>query len=286
MARPTESSAPGSAGPKWAHQALLIGLSWLLPACSTKAPLGPALHSIKLKKSLREVSGMVAVDTQFLCVQDERGTLFRLNRDGDVVAEQRFGANGDYEDLAQVGEQVFVLRSDGQLLAIQGDAVHATYSLGQRAYEYESLAHDNTRQRLLFAPKASGKHLKQLGDDRPIFAFDLRTNTPDPTPVLTISRTAVREACRAVGGARSVQLRLTALAVDPLGQQLWLLSGPDALLFACDWTGKVLGAFPLDQDLLPQPEALCFDAQRLLWIGSEGTSGKARLLAWHVPLPQ
>jgi uncharacterized protein YjiK len=265
---------------------LLGTLLGALAACSATESghgLGRPIAVLELPKGLRELSGVAAVGAQFWCVQDERGAIYRVDRDGNTVADTKFGAKGDYEDLAVVDELAFVLRSDGHLVAVEHGKATGEFALGSRGYEYESLAYDAPHQRLLYAPKASGKRLAALGDDRPVYAFDLATRTAQLEPVLRLSLAATVRVAVAAGLGGAIELRTSALATDPDGEHVWVLSGPDRLLVAARRDGTVRAVFRLDGNLLPQPEALCFDAGGLLWIGTEGAGERAKLVAFPRP---
>jgi uncharacterized protein YjiK len=265
-----------------------LALLAALAACSAPPAgggLGGPVAVLELPKGLRELSGVAVVGAQFWCVQDERGAIYRVDRDGKVVADAKFGAKGDYEDLAVVGDDPFVLRSDGRLVAVADDRIAAEYELGSPGYEYESLAHDAARRRLLYAPKASGKRLAALGDERPVYAFDLATRAAVTEPILRLSLAATLRVAVAAGLGGAIELRTSALAVDPDGEHLWVLAGTDRLLVQASWDGAVHAVYRLDAELLPQPEALCFDADGLLWIGTEGAGDRAKLVAFARPSP-
>ena len=69
---------------------------------------------------LREVSGIVYLGNhQFACVQDEAGVIFLYNTQTMNIDRQiTFGAAGDYEGIALVGDNAYVVRSDLSLIHI------------------------------------------------------------------------------------------------------------------------------------------------------------------------
>src|SRR5262245_58202966 len=74
-----------------------------------------------LPPQLREVSAIVAVDERTVaCVQDEVGALFFVDLRGELPLRMApFAERGDYEGLARVGDDFWVLRSDGFLMRLQ-----------------------------------------------------------------------------------------------------------------------------------------------------------------------
>lgn len=259
----------------------------LLGGCaeSSTGGLGQPSTTIELPKALREVSGVVAAADRFLCVQDERGQLYVVDGRGQLQEQRKFGGKGDYEDLAVVGDELFVLRSDGTLLQrrLGGGDAGVEFALGRPGLEYESLAYDAPRHRLLLAAKAATAPGVPLGAVRDVLAFDLGRRELATTPALQLSLDACARAAAAAGHRGRFALRIGALAVDPGGEVLWVLAGADGLLFAVAWNGDVRAAWRLDTRLLPQAEGLSFDATGRLWFASEAAGGTARLVAYARP---
>ena len=120
--------------------ALLILLAATLPACAQEGTLQTTTASastdslamsppyafdqpdtlFRLPNSLREISGLTVLDETTLgAVQDEKGKLYLINlHSGEIEDDPRFDKDGDYEDLARVGEGLFILRSNGTLYEI------------------------------------------------------------------------------------------------------------------------------------------------------------------------
>ena len=85
-----------------------------------KIPVITITKKWEMPKQLLEISDLSYVDDKRIaCVQDELGTVFIYNiASSSVEKEIPFGAVGDYEGLAMVGETVWVLRSDGKLFEV------------------------------------------------------------------------------------------------------------------------------------------------------------------------
>lgn len=264
-----------------------VTLLTVLAGCAERAAtdLGPPRTTLELPKALREVSGVVAAADRFLCVQDERGQLYVVDGRGEIQEQRKFGPKGDYEDLAVVDDELFVLRSDGTLLqrSLGGGDAGAEFALGRPGVEYEALAHDAKRARLLVAEKGALARGATLGAERNVLAFDLGSRSAAPGLALRLSLDACSRAAAAAGLRGRLELRISAVAVDPTGDTLWVLAGADGALFAVAWDGQVRGAWGLDRRLLPQAEGLCFDATGRMWFASEAAGGTARLVAFGRP---
>ena len=78
-------------------------------------------QKIKLPDRLREISGLTWWDDHQLAgVQDEDGYIFIIDTiSGDVVEQEKFQKDGDYEGIARVGKKLYIARSDGNLFKVK-----------------------------------------------------------------------------------------------------------------------------------------------------------------------
>lgn len=257
-------------------------------------------RTFELPHELHELSAIAVLDQRTVaCVQDEKGALFLFDLVlGKVVRELRFGDKGDYEGLARVGDDYYVLRSDGLLLHLAPDGKHlrqlAVIPLGLPLPESEGICPDAGGKRLWIAPKEFGKQPKEHRDDRPLFQFDLTAQQSLPEPALVLSIAAVERMALQLGvdlptrttqkGKERVELELhfSDITVRPQTGELYLLSSVDHLLVVVSPTGAVRHVARLDDKLLPQPESVAFLPDGDLLLGSEGGEGKARLCRYRL----
>lgn len=241
-----------------------------------------------LPPQLREVSGMAVADaTTVVCVQDEAGALFFVDLTGRTAPRvEVFGPPGDYEGLAKVGDDWWVLRADGVLLRVVRRAgalaIVAEVSLPAGHGDWEGLAADPARGLLLAMPKDrakdGGRHL------RPIVAVDPVVGAVRGDAGLVIDMRTLAEAAVARGidlptrttpkGRQKLDLALACseLLVVPGSGDLLLLSAVDHALVRVDREGKLVGFRALDEGHLPQPEGLALLPDGRLLVASEGTS--------------
>jgi len=282
-------------------------LAVLLAACGCSRPSAPELAApdlaagIELPPELREVSGIVAVDARTLaCVQDELGAIFFVDLHGErPVRAVPFGPPGDYEGLAKVGDDYWVLRSDGLLLQVSpspdGLVIAASHRLPLSYGEYEGLCWQPSDGHLLVLPKDRVGARKAERDRLHAYAFVPATAQLLPEPVLTVVR---GEAAQAVAnllpdratptdpeasGRRALKLHCSEILGWPGREEFLLLSAVDQLLLRVDREGRVLGARVLDAKLLPQAEAMAWLPDGRLLLASEGRAGPARLLVVSPP---
>lgn len=273
--------------------ASMTGLLALLAACGSPArePRASSLPhagrfdwehpvaSLELGKHLLEISGLCTLDAHTVaCVDDERGHLVILDLRTGATRDAKFGAHGDYEALARLGDELYVLRSDGRLFALAPGTPDwttiASFGIGERGGEYESLAADPAHERLLFAKK-HGKDQRHA-----VLAWNARRTTVEAEPVLVLSREHLIASAARMGFAlpdEGLTLRISELALHPTRAELYVLSAQDRCVLVVDLHGELLDLHVFPEALLPQAEALAFLPDGDLLIASEGGHGPARL---------
>ena len=248
-----------------------------------------------LPPQLKEVSAIVAVDERTVaCVQDEVGALYFVDLRGErPLRVAPFGERGDYEGLARVGDDYWVLRSDGLLLRLQWRAdrlaVAASHRLHSGHKEFEGLCHDAERKLLLVLPKDHAVDNKVDRRQRDVLAFDLATEKLREQPEAVLNTKAIVDEAEAraielptkttAKGKERIELKLlgSELLAVPGSQDLLVLSATDHVLLRVDRTGKLLGARLLSASELPQPEGMAFLTDGRLLLASEGAGGAAVL---------
>src|SRR6218665_1128781 len=87
-----------------------------VPGYSFKEPQS----KIILPDTLHEISGVTCIDSLTLgCIQDENGILFIYDLEKREIKSQfTFELDGDYEGLAKVNNDMYVLRSDGAIFEV------------------------------------------------------------------------------------------------------------------------------------------------------------------------
>ncbi len=251
----------------------------------------------RLPGRLREISGLTVLDDDLLgAVQDEKGVLYLLNRHtGEVEDERRFEKDGDYEDLARVGERVFVLRSDGTLFEIEdwrADKLKAKKHKTRLSarYDTEGLAYDADGHRLLIACKEyAGKGLKHR---KAVYAFDLEGEALVEAPAYTIDVRAISEGGASEGGLNERLRRAlrpavdlsdfkpAALALHPLTARLYVVSSVRKAVVVLAPDGAVEAVWSLPDPPLRQPAGIAFLPDGTLFLATEGAGARAALLRY------
>ena len=255
--------------------------------------------TMRLPRSLHELSGMTAVDANTLaCVQDELGIVFFVDLSGQQpVRPVPFGKKGDYEGIALAAGSIWILRSDGKLQKLTFDGQNLRVEKSIKVPfdgEFEGLCFDPASEQLLVLPKGPVEGKRREKIRRRVLACDAFQGTVLSKPFLTLRVDKIEEQIEELDlaaprrttskGNIRVDLKLLSseLLVLPDGDLL-LLSPKDHLLLRLDRSGDVVATQDLDMELLPQPEAMALLPDGRLLIGSEGRGRSALIAVVAIP---
>jgi uncharacterized protein YjiK len=237
--------------------------------------------SFRMEPELEEISGIAYLTENVLAaVQDEKGTVYMYNIENKSITDRvKFGKSGDYEDIALVGDTVYVLRSDGQLAktSLSGASTTEVFDtpLSGRN-DVEGLAYDAANQRLLLACKGISGIQADDPDNRAIYAFDLTTNTLLPEPAFQIP---VKEVKRLAGNKDN--FRPSAIAIHPVSGLVYVIASVGKVLIVLNKNGSIEAVRPLPAKNFRQPEGICFAPNGDMFISNEGKGGMASILRYN-----
>lgn len=254
-------------------------------SASGKATLPSPAATWEFPGELREVSGIALLpDNMLAAVQDEEGAIYLYDLDKKAVEQKiSFGAPGDYEGLVVVGDDAFVLRSDGTIFEVpdfrngKPEAIaHASVLVPTQ--NTEGLAYDKANNQLLIACKG---YDESLGNNKGIYAFTLADKKMHADPVITISLEQP-QLTAATGKKRKSKydvLQPSSLEIHPVTGELYLMDAKNLYLMTIDEQGNIKKKVNLDKSQLRQPEGLTFGSNGEMYISSEGSKkGKGVLL--------
>jgi len=235
---------------------------------------------------LKEFSDMSPTDRpdEFLAIADERGEAYFIDTTGRIIRRVLFRDKGDFEGVEMVGQCIYALKSDGDIFEIGcWDQAKSTVNSYETALskkdDTEGLCFDPDRKALLVACKEDPKSDTLRG----IFAFDLKKKTLNPKPVYTIDPKEVNRLAPWQADEKQDFFSPSAIAIRPLTNDVYVISTALKRLIVLDYrTGAIKYADYLDKQILPQPEALSFDRNGNLYIGSEGKGGDGLLLRFDI----
>jgi hypothetical protein len=243
----------------------------------------------QLPVALREVSDITSVNNSTIaCIQDEKGILFIFDtRNSKVISRDSFFVDGDYEGLAKVKNDIYVLRSDGVILeiknALKGSFSVQTYATNIPATNNEGLCYDEKKHQLLIASKSRSTNVQDARDKRLIYAFDLETKKLLEEPLMELDLAAIRTF---VGEkynmmdtiARAIRIRPSAIAIHPINHKLYVLTATGFIL--CIYNqGTLEDVIRLNPVVFNKAEGITFMRNGDMIISNEaGTNATGTLL--------
>jgi uncharacterized protein YjiK len=249
---------------------------------------------LELPAELREISGLSlsADGRQLLAVNDEQGKIFFLNPEtGAIERSLDFGGKGDYEGIEAVGNDIYVVKSNGTLYRIPEMGAAETLKTALDAeYDVEGLGYDPVQHRLLLACKGRAGKGDQFSHKKAVYAFDLVTRLLAETPAFLIDRAEIAQWKGAPAGfanklseffdssKAASAFNPSGIAYCPQDNHLYLIASAGKTLAVLHPDGRLLYACRLNPDLFRQPEGICFGRDGTLYIASEGGKSGGRLL--------
>lgn len=237
----------------------------------------------KLDIRIKEISGIIW-DThkdQFVAHNDELGQVYFLDRSAGAIMGDPYVFNeskGDYEDIAMIGSDIYVLRSDGAIFKIGIDSATGKRNhsdLGKIGLsdknDFETLYYDPEKKALIMICKNCGSD-----DKKTISAF---AYYPDSigfvtTPLFQIDAAKIKE----LSPRETSKFQPSAARIHPVMKKLFIISSASNQLVIADPNGEVEGVYMLAKKTFPQPEGLTFKSNGEMFISNEGVSSKAELL--------
>jgi uncharacterized protein YjiK len=243
----------------------------------------PRPRKMILDKKLNEVSGLFYLKNEnaMIAVSDNKQKIYRITQDGNVnhYFNDDIGPQEDYEDLVKVDSTIYVLISNGTIVAVtpsdSGLLVNKYPFWSTDKNDFETLYYDPESKGLVILCKncdvEKGKNI------RTAYRFDLAGKQFDTKPYYTISSKAVKNSLK----DGKIDFEPSAAAIHPLEKQLYILASAGNLLVITDLKGTVRNVYRLNPTLYPQAEGIAFAPNGDLYVTNEAKLGKPTLL--HIP---
>jgi len=257
----------------------------------------PTNH-IELPKILNEISGLVLIDsTRFACIQDEKGVVFIYDLISEKITHEiRFADDGDFEGIAKVDNDLYVLRSDGELFHVMNflsDSFRVEqFTTGVPADNNEGLCYDSAAARLLIGCKSKIGAGKEFKDIRAVYEFDLNTHKLNPQPAFEFYipdliswadsnnvKLPVKE--KKSGDEAVMKFRTSAIAIHPITGNLHLLSASDHTYFEFRRDGTPVYMELMNDRKFNKPEGICFYRNGNMLVTNEAQDKKPTLYIFN-----
>jgi len=249
---------------------------------------------------LKEVSGLTYLYSNFFaCIQDENGILFIYDVEKNKLVRQfTFNINGDYEGIARVGSNIFVLRSDGVLFEISDyeseDFNVDVYFTNIPSPDNEGLCLDMDNERLLIACKGRSGKGSEDKNKRVIYGFDLRTKVLTKDPVYEFDLQVIKqfmidnkinlplkEKKKGKHNEPRIEFMTSDISINPLTKKLYLLSASDHMLFIFNMNGTIEHIELLNPYMFNSAEGIAFFENGDMLITNEGRGKSPTLLRFN-----
>lgn len=256
-----------------------------------------------LPDELAEISGLALVnETQLLCNEDETGHLYLFDLEQEKVLQKwDWGEEGDYEGIALLGDDAYVLKSNGRLFEIRNFASLNSNNAGEAelpanvrrfktglddSCDAEGLCHLPDTNSLLIACK-EGQIARRV-----IYRFTPSQPDEPASPFLEIDLGNIEDMLLTTGLDRlSLNLQKlldpqgssgilfpSGIAVHPLTQDLYILSARSRLLVVYSLGGALKNVIELTHKQILQPESITFAPNGDMYIGNEAKGGTANIM--------
>lgn len=229
-----------------------------------------------MPSSLLEISGITfnkGVSDTLYSIQDEDGKLYRQKWDVKKQSNMKFAPKGDFEDLAILGEKVFVLKSNGVIYSFplseavkkESDRVKE-HQLVIPEGEYEGMFADPSSDKIYVLCKKCAADSKMKQVTGYIFDYDITTDSLTSAGDFKIDLTVLKQ----LNSKLKANLSPSALARNPDTGEWYVLASANKLLVVTDENWKIKAAHRLNSSTFNQPEGIAFDQDLNLFISNEG----------------
>jgi uncharacterized protein YjiK len=233
---------------------------------------------------LREISGIAFYkgtgDTLY-AEQDEEGKVFRFKLGDANMRVTRFGKKGDFEDISAANNFIIMLRSDGVLFTFPMAELQKKETDNVKIFE--DLLPDGEYEGLAFVEMSNKlyvlcKHCRSEKTNKWGGGTILQIDTAGVLTTAGNFELDIKE-IDAVSHSQKINFHPSALALNPLTKEWYILSSVNKMLVVVDQNWKVKSVYPLNPSLFVQPEGIAFDRHQNLYISNErGLSSAATVL--------
>ena len=233
---------------------------------------------LELSDKLKEISGLTWYKRNLLAgIQDEDGKIFIINsRTGVIEQELKFAGPGDYESIEYANEFFYVMTSSGLLYEVNEHDPTITRKFKTPLTwlnDVEGMCFDTVLDVLLVACKEKpSTKLSPSTKGKAIYGIDLNSKNFVTPPIFTIKKKDLEPFLQ-----EKQTFKPSALAIDPITCNIYMLASVGQLLIVMSPDGTVLEVNRLKAKQFRQPEGITFSPGGDLFIANEAKGKKAIL---------
>ncbi len=222
----------------------------------------------KLTTKLQEISGIAFKDGKadyIYAIQDELGIVYKIDLATKKSKKAKFHKKGDYEDISILGDDLVILRSDGELFFYPISEVMEKNDVKVKSLkhlfpkaEYEGLYADNKKNKIYVLCKVCED--KDQYNKGIVYMLDMNHTNPKPVEIIfDITKNQQKK-----------DFRPSALAFNEKTKEWYILSSINLSIVITDENWKVKDVLKLKRTSFYQPEGIAFDEDNNLYISNEG----------------
>lgn len=236
----------------------------------------------ELDKSLQEISGLSFANNKLYANNDEQGHIFTINPlTGKIEQELKFGKKDDYEGIETINKNEVVIinsKADLSIYNLETKQVNFVKNKIDAKHNVEGICKLDTNN-LLLAFKGEMLDNKR---GKGIYKFNLANKKIDRAPFLvinveTLSEKSVKELFYK---ERIKKFSPSGIAIHPTTKQIFIVSARGSTLAIFNKEKQLETITLLDEELLPQPEGICFDPMNNLYISSEAKENEGHIVKY------
>jgi hypothetical protein len=206
-------------------------------------------------------------------IQDEDGRVYSQKWGIKKSVDTKFGTKGDYEDLAILKDQIFVLKSNGHVYGFAVSETTKDKAEGVQEWkeilpkgEYEGLYADQSGSKLYVLCKNCELDKKKPQSTGYILDYNPASKELAPSGTFIIHTDEIASSKQNTGK----NFRPSAISQNPVTKSWYILSSVNKVLVVLDQKWSVTSVYHLDSGKFNQPEGLAFDQAQNLYISNEG----------------
>lgn len=241
----------------------------------------------KLPGRLEEISGLAMThDNRLMAHNDEKAVIHEIDyRKGEIVkafqlADMKNPVNGDFEGIATVKDQVYLVTSSGRIFegrrGADGESVlYNIYATGVGTdYEIEGLAYDGSQRVLLLMCKSPRR--EELKEQLVIYhwSIDEKQLIEDAHIVIPVI-----EFTRHIKGK---EFQPSGIERHPVSGNYFVIAARQRAIAEITPGGQVVATKRFPAEWHRQPEGITFAVDGTLIVADEGSGKKARLTLYPV----
>lgn len=231
---------------------------------------------------LTEISGIAFLGSNVIaCVQDELGSIFLFDLMRKIItAEIEFASSGDYEGIAIVNNDAYVLRSDGVLFEVSDFQSQSKkikeykINLPKLSQNFEGLCYDIKGNRLLLAPRAFDS---DDSNSKGIYAFNLSDKIFSDKPVFSIKLTDPIFAAVKKTGKNEVLIP-SEIAIHPVTDDVYISDARNKQVLVLNRTGVIKSLHQLSSNTFPKTEGIAITSDGELYLSNEGKKSRPNII--------